>query len=103
MLTLESLKKMQPGVFITGTCINNPPNPNSISKLPEIYMTNSNLGREMKFVAKRGFYHDWAIYLDWSDEKSFEEVESNGNKLYTKEYIQMLVPCDDEAMNMYRF
>jgi hypothetical protein len=94
ILTLEKLKAMKPGeVFAQGEVENSPDG---------VYMTDEHKGQMLKWVAKRGGYHDWAIYLDWAY-KSFDSVLSNGQKTTTATYIKKLVPCDDEAFNMYRY
>lgn len=80
-------------VFAMGVTVNSP---------TELYMTDQDVGRLMKWVAKKGRIDDWAIYVQW-DDWSYEEVLSNGDKLTNKTYITSLVPCDDEMMEHYRF
>lgn len=94
-LTIEKLKEMSPGRFAQGTIQNGPGE-------DQIYMTNTGIGRELKFVARRGQIHDWAVYVGWSDEMSFARVETNGQKVYIAEYIKRMVDCDESAMKMYR-
>ena len=65
-------------------------------------MTNSEIGREMIWVAKRGYIHDWAIYITWKT-NGLDYCISNGDKLFNPNVIRRLVPCDDEAFKMYRF
>ena len=57
---------------------------------------------EVRWVAKRGGIHDWAIYYHLSS-NSDEYVASHGDKMFTEAVIRELVPCDDEAYKMYRF
>ncbi len=57
---------------------------------------------EIKWVAKRGGYHDWCIYYHNID-KDQGFIESQGDKMFTEAAIKDLVPCDEEAWNMYRF
>ena len=86
MLTIENLKEMEPGTIIaTGVTQND-----YLYHLP------------VRWVAKRGRIHDWAIYYD-KEEKSQSEVENCGNKCFTEAVIKELVPCDEAAMRMYRF
>ena len=86
MLTLKMLKDMPPAtVFATGV-IND----------PRIYK------ESVRWVAKRGGIHDWAIYYH-HERYSQDYVMENGDKMITKEVIKELVPCDDEAYSMYRF
>lgn len=92
-LTLQDLIDMPPStVFATGLCKNSP---------EDIYMTDENIGKEMRWVAKRGKIHDWAIYIDWSF-RTQEQVEDFGNKIYDSKNIRKLVNCTDEALQMYR-
>jgi len=92
-LTLQQLKDMKPGVvFADGITENSPDG---------VYMTNSDMGRKMIWVAKRGGIHDWAIYIHWAD-KSVQWVTEHGDKVTNKGNIKKLVPCDDEAFAMYR-
>lgn len=93
MLTLDKLKSMEPEAIIaTGTIQNHPDG---------LYMTNENIGKELLWVAKRGYYHDWAIYCHWAD-SSMDYVLTNGDKITTDSNIKKLVPCDEEALRMYR-
>ena len=58
--------------------------------------------KEIKWVAVRGRIHDWAIYyglVDWSTER----IKREGDKVFTKELIKKLVPCDVEAFKLYRY
>jgi len=84
MITIEKLKEMKPGIFATGT-----------GTYPEIYET------EICWVAVRGGIHDWAIYYHHSvHDKGW--IRRNGDKMRTESVIKRLVPCDDEAYDMYR-
>lgn len=56
----------------------------------------------IRWVAKCGYVHDWAIYYHL-ESKSFNFVREYGDKLMSETNIRMLVPCDDQAMSMYRF
>lgn len=94
MLTLEELKNMKPfTVFSTGEIENSEDG---------IYMTNSNIGKKMIWIAKRGEIYDWAIYIHWAD-KGIEFVEKSGDKIHSEKYIKKLVPCDAESFKMYRY
>ena len=90
-LTLVDLKAMKPEtIFATGTAFDN---------ASGINMTNS--GKVLRWVAVRGGFHDWCIYCHYAD-KSEYEVKSNGDKVFNKDIIRRLVPCDDEAFGYYR-
>lgn len=90
MLTLQQLKDMEPGIFATGETTDDANGAN---------ITGS--GRQLRWVAVRGGIHDWAIYVhkaSWSE----EEIKSNGDKVHSRETVKKLVPCDDQALGMYR-
>jgi hypothetical protein len=86
-ITKQILEKMQPGEqFATGRGI-----------YPQI------LRNEIIWVAVRGIgYHDWCIYYGYSN-MSIQEIANVGAKMFTKEVIERLVLCDEEAWNLYRF
>lgn len=93
MLTIKMLKDMPEGtVFAQGIVENSPEG---------IYMTNSDIGRKMCWIAKRGGIHDWAIYIHWAD-RSVDWIKENGDKIRGIENITKLVTCDEEALQMYR-
>lgn len=85
MMTLEELKNMEPhSVFATG-----------ITEDPRIFT------EPVKWIAKRGLIHDWAIYYD-RPEKTVAQIQSWGTKLYSTSIVKDLVPCDEEMIKMYR-
>ena len=85
MLTIEKLKAMEPGKrFATGT-----------GTYPELF------NGEIRWVAVRGGIHDWAIYYHHSCH-DVDYIARLGDKTFTESIIKRLVPCDDEAFNMYR-
>lgn len=93
LLTIEELKNLPAfDYFATGTIKNSP---------DEIYMTNNDQGRELLWVAQRGGFHDWAIYIHWAD-KGLEYVKSNGDKVTNDKDIRKLVSATEEAYSMYR-
>lgn len=93
MLTLDQLKAMPPfTIFAQGEAINSP---------DDIYMVNSDIGRKLLWIAKRGEIYDWAIYIHWED-KGLDYVIEQGDKIRDNTNIQKLVPCTDEALKMYR-
>jgi len=92
MLTIEKLKAMQPDtVFATGTANDNPNG---------LFMANTN--KQLRWVAVRGSIHDWAIYCHFAD-KNEEYIKKCGDKVTFENHIKKLVPCDDEAFEMYRY
>ena len=78
MLTLKELKQMQSNIVFAQ-------------------------GEDMhfKWVAIRGEIHDWAVYQGAMYE-TYEEIARVGDKIYAEPIIKYLVPCDDEAFEMYR-
>jgi len=93
MITLDDLKKMKPGVFAKGMFLDAPGAVNI-----------ANTGNMCKWVAVRGIIHDWEIYSDnpHSPQPDFEMVASMGDKIHNREYVKMLVDCDEESLAMYR-
>ena len=85
-LTLSALKEMEPGtVFAHGVTLD------------------ERLYREpVRWLAKRGRIHDWAIYYHL-ESSSLEWIEGSGDKCFTERVIKDLVPCDDAAFKMYRY
>jgi hypothetical protein len=85
-LSLEDLKNMEPGtVFANGVTLDE-----------RLYH------KPVRWLAKRGRIHDWAIYYHL-EEKSLAWVETSGDKCFTEGVIKELVPCDEKAFKMYRF
>lgn len=63
-----------------------------IPNSPEgIYMTDSNIGRNLLWVAKKGYADDWCIYTHWED-NGIGFVLIQGDKVSSKQNIQKLVP-----------
>jgi hypothetical protein len=67
-----------------------------------LYMTSNNLGKELRWVAKKGDGYDWAIYCFWA-EKPVEWVVKFGDKVTNGVDIRKCVPCDDEVFKLYRY
>jgi hypothetical protein len=66
-----------------------------------IYMTSTDIGRELLWIAKKGYGDDWAIYTHWAS-NGLKYVLEQGDKICTDEYIKKLVPCTDEIFKRYR-
>jgi hypothetical protein len=91
MITIEEFDKIPLGeVFATGVLPNSPDG---------IFMSRD--GGELRWVAKKGYGYDWAVYCHWAD-KTPEWIRDFGDKVYTPEYIQRCVPCTDEVLKLYR-
>jgi len=91
-LTKERFDEIPAGeIFDTGILSNSPEG---------IFMTDD--GGELKWVAKKGYGNDWAIYCHWSDH-TIEWIRDHGDKVHTEEYIKKCVPCDDDVFKLYRY
>ena len=85
MLTKAMLKAMPPHtIFATGA-----------GAYPEIY------SGEIRWAAVRGGIEDWAIYYHRPD-RDIHEIARTGDKVMLDRNIQALVPCDQEALELYR-
>lgn len=92
MLTLQQLKDMPDHtIFAHGTTIDAPDGINM-----------ANTGNQLRWIAKRGQIHDWAIYIHFAiyDE---DYIKAHGDKVTNEHHIKKLVPCNDEAFGMYRY
>lgn len=91
MLTLQQLKDMPDHTaFAHGTTSDDAAGINM-----------ANTGNQLRWVAKRGGYHDWAIYIHFAYNNE-EYIKTNGDKVTGEDNIKKLVPCDNEAYEMYR-
>jgi hypothetical protein len=94
MYTLKQLQELPPHSIIdSGEVINSPEG---------VFMTDSDIGRTMRWVAKRGLVDDWAIYIHWS-EHDIDYIKRQGTKITTPRFIEKLVPCDEEMLKRYRY
>jgi hypothetical protein len=91
-LTLEQFDKLPLGeVFATGVLPNSPDG---------IFMTND--GGNLRWIAKKGYGHDWAVYCHW-DKHSEKYVTDFGDKVRDEKHIKRCVPCTDEVFKIYRY
>jgi len=60
------------------------------------------LDAPIKWVAVRGGMHDWVIYYGLINSSDIGVILF-GNKVHTGSTIRKLVPCTDDAFDMYRF
>lgn len=79
-------------VFDKGIVLNSP---------EEVYMTNTDLNRPMLWVAVKGNYNDWCIYIHWADNDE-EYVLNYGDKVINSENIKKLISCDNDVLSLYR-
>lgn len=117
-LTLQQLKDMKPDtIFASGVGLIEHPWFNNATKVSEGgALEEDGRSTKVKWVAIRGGYHDWAIYhsmdanicfedyfnCDCHLSASNEKIARAGAKLHNREKIRELVPCDEEALEMYR-
>jgi hypothetical protein len=66
-----------------------------------IYMTDSNPGKLLCWVAKKGYNEDWVIYIYW-DDAGYEYCTTNGDKVQNEANIKKLLPGCDGILNRYR-
>lgn len=92
MLTYDEFIKIPNGSdFSKGEIIDSPYGLN---------MTNS--GKMLKWIAVKGHINDWCIYAHFAN-NDFYYVRSSGDKVLSEDNIRMLVPCDDEVFENYRY
>lgn len=93
-MTIEEFNKIPDGeIFATGVLPNSPEG---------IYMTEYHFNANLKWIAIKGYAHDWVVYCDW-EYKSYDDVKNQGQKITSKENIQKCIPCDEEVLKLYRF
>jgi hypothetical protein len=94
MLTKKEFDKLPLGeIFATGVLPNSPEG---------LFMTNSNSGKMLRWIAKKGWGYDWCIYCYW-DEWDTEEIAQSGDKVTSELHIKKCVPCTDEIFKIYRY
>lgn len=93
-IDLHTFNKILPGtVFAHGLIENSPEG---------LYMTNTNIGKQLLWVAKKGHGNDWCIYTHW-DSKGFLYVVEQGDKVNGADNIKKLVNCEPNVLKLYRF
>lgn len=58
-------------------------------------------GKMLKYVAKKGYAGDWAVYA-YHSYVDYKYAESNGDKVQDEINIFHAVPCDEKVMKLYR-
>lgn len=118
MLTLKKLKEMEPNSVIAhGEGFIEHPWFNGAKQVKDGGTLEED-GRSTKvaWIAKRGYIHDWVIYHSMDAnfisarflddpchlEVGYDRILKGGAKLHKVEDIKKLVPCDEEALKMYR-
>ena len=93
-VTFDAFKKILPGtVFAHGLIENSPEG---------LYMINTNIGKQLLWIAKKGHGNDWCIYTHW-ESKGFLYVLEQGDKVNGADNIKKLVKCDSDVLKLYRF
>jgi hypothetical protein len=113
MLTLKKLKAMKPDtIFAQGIGLIEHPWFNDATRTLEL----DGRSTKVKWVAIRGYYHDWAIYhsldsnlepanyLDGIQhlEADWQTIADHGAKLHNRNIVKKLVPCSKLALQFYR-
>jgi hypothetical protein len=81
------------GIFANGILPNSPDGLN---------MINDHQGRELHWIAVKGWENDWAIYCHWA-EHDVEYIQEQGDKVTMESNIKRCVYCDDEVFKLYRY
>jgi len=90
-IDLEGFNKIGDGeVFATGITDNAPGG---------LFMTQG--GGRLRWVAKKGFCNDWAMYCYW-DYADVRYVVDCGDKVQDKQNIANVLAVTDEVLNLYR-
>lgn len=64
-----------------------------------LYMTGS--GNILKWVAKKGWANDWAIYCHWAHH-SWEFILEQGDKVHGRDNIKRVLDISDNLLGRYR-
>jgi hypothetical protein len=91
MLTIERLKELPASeIFASGVVLDGTSDFNITGK-----------PIRLRWVAKRGYIDDWAIYVGpekWEPRR----IAEYGNKVHFEKNIRYLVHCTDDAFRRYR-
>jgi len=113
IITLKQLKEMKPGtIFASGIGLIEHPWFNDAKH----FLEPDGKSTKVKWVAIRGGIEDWAIYHSMDANICMEEffdcdchltasnevIARSGAKLHNREIIRKFVPCNNEALDMYR-
>ncbi len=92
ILTKADLEKMEPGeIILWGEA------PDAVGGL-----NMAGTGKILRWVALRGLgAPDWAIYCHFAN-ADMNWIRRFGNKVHGDDNIRKLVPCTDEAFQLYR-
>ncbi len=91
-MTSAEFDKIPEGtIFATGILPNSPEG---------IFMTNS--GGNLRWIAKKGYANDWAIYCHW-DSTDVEYIEQSGDKVGTTGNILKCLPDCVDILKLYRY
>ena len=118
ILTIEKLKKIKPdSIFASGVGLIEHPWFNNARPVSEGgTLEDDGRSTKVRWIAMRGYIHDWAIYhsmdanltqADYFDNPehlnaSEESIARGGAKLHNMDKVQEFVPCDEDALSMYR-
>jgi len=86
-LTLDELREMGPGQLIK----------NGKGCIPDLWRNG-----DLKWIAVKGKTETWTIYYGPTP-YVYQNIIKFGGKIFDEKIIRKLVPCTDEAWEMYRF
>lgn len=93
-ITMADLQGEGEKVLCHGTVENGP-------GTEQIYMTNSSIGRELIWVAQKGYVDDWCITCHW-EENGLTYAKEQGDKVTGWDNIRTFVDVSDEVLKHYR-
>lgn len=80
-------------VFASGTILNHPEG---------LYMTSSDIGKKLKWLAKKGSGNDFAVYCHWANHMFDEQILSYGEKVLDMDALKRLLNLEDAVWERYR-
>lgn len=66
----------------------------------ELHMART--GKELRWVAKKGYANDWAMYVLFNYHITDNDVAETGDKVFDYCNISNVMPCTAEAYKLYR-
>ena len=92
IIELNDFNTIEPGIiFATGEMADSP-----------LGLNLSNSGLQLRWVAKKGYANDWAIYAHFAI-NSVEFVADHGDKVCSERNIKTCVPCSEDMFKQYRY
>lgn len=93
-ITLDMFNQIPAGdVFASGIAENNEQG---------LFMTTSDAGNLLLWVAKKGYANDWTMYCHWLG-KGHDFVLNNGDKVFDRNNRDRVLKTDDEVNKLFRY